>query len=233
MKTIKITNENDYAQIFSKRCGCHCAAKSKNALTHLCEDLIPAVSERFTSLDELVSAWGTSYAPNVHIEVSKKNAKVISGLVETYEIVIDDLTYLDSEEYEQHEEIEDCPTNTVDINFVICDLAKLDEIISVVAGKLDVLGEDANVSLNFIFPEGQGTFLNNEGTIIDNSRDPSLIWKIRNGNVIKPDSRMVIFGDDIDNILYYGCHLFRDISVADWKNLFGVEIEVGFKDENN
>ena len=108
-----------------------------------------------------------------------------------------------TEEYEQHEEIEDCPTDTVDINFVICDLAKLDEIISTMAEKLDVLGEDANVSLNFIFPEGQGTFLNNEGAIIDNSRDPSLIWEIRNGNVIKPDFRMVIFGDDIDKYIEY------------------------------
>lgn len=233
MNTIKITNENDYAQIFSKRCGCHCAAKSKNALTHLCEDLIPAVSERFTSLDELVSAWGTSYAPNAHIEVGKNNAKAISELVEAYDTAIDDLMYLDTEEYEQHEEIEDCPTDKVDINFVICDLAKLDEIIYAVASKLGTLDEDADVSLNFIFPEGEGSFFDKEGVVIDNSRDPSLVWKIRGGKVTKPDCRMVIFGDDIDNILYYGCHLFTDFSVFDWKNVFGVEIEVGFKNENN
>ena len=57
--------------------------------------------------------------------------------------------------------------------------------------------------------------------------------QLANGVVEKPNCRMVIYGDDVDNLLYYGCHLFTDFSVSDWRNVFGVEIEVGFKDEND
>lgn len=233
MKTIPIKCENDYAQIFSVRSGCNCTADSNRALTSLCEMLIPAVSERASCLNDLLAWRPYSYAPTLHIELKKETAPQINAIVEEYNDVIDDLMYLDTNEYEQHEEIESCPTDIVDISFCVWNLSKLNDIIYAIANKLGELEADAKASLNFIFPEGEGVYLDYDGNVTDTSYDPSLVWEIKRGKVEMPHCRMVIYGDDVDNLLYYGYYLFSDISVAEWRDLLGVEIEVGFKDEND
>ena len=233
MKTIKITNENDYAQIFSKRCGCHCAAKSKNALTHLCEDIIPAASERYTNIDELNTYCDHSFALITHIKISKKNAREMDKFFLNYEAQISDYEYLDGYSYDLYDDIDDCPSDIVDFTFIPTDLFILDEIINKAAIKLQELGESTELRLNFIFTDGEGIILDANGNEINDGYEPAFIWKLANGVVEKPNCRMVIYGDDVDNLLYYGCHLFTDFSVSDWRNVFGVEIEVGFKDEND
>ena len=140
---------------------------------------------------------------------------------------LSDYWYLDSVEHDEYDSIDEVPTDKVDITFVFEYLNKFDEFIHDVADKLKELGEDTEMDLNFIFPEGDGAMEYEDGTRED--YDPSLTWKFTNGEIKNPNAKIIIFGDKTWQGLYHGYTLLADRPIADWKRLCNVDIAVEFK----
>ena len=230
MRTVHIANENDFAALLSELTGRKVTASTSEELCALCESIVPDVIPEYKAKPERIYGYRScSYAPSVHIAISKKNAHVMDELFRSLDRVdIDEeIYYLDDEVYEPYPSIEDCPTDRVRFTFIPWSMADLPAILSATAAKLSELGEDADLIVNFFFPDKDGTIINEKGERWTDV-DPALIWEIRNGEIKQPNAKMVIFGDDLGLLLFHGCTTLADIPIADWKRLFGVEFEVEF-----
>ena len=224
MRTITINNENDFATIISEFCGKTFTANSREELRTVCEKAAPILWDNRT-MDYIVDYHDPSYAPTVHIHISKKNAYEMDKFFKNYDINSNwDYNYLDTDRYEEHQTIEECPTEDVDFSFVFWDLNRLENFVNDIAKKLKTLDEDTNFALNFIFPEGDGAIEYKDGTRDD--WDPSLIWKIRKGEVETPNCKMIMFGKYPTEVLYHCYTLFEELSIADWRSKFDVEFVI-------
>ena len=229
MRTVHIANENDFAALLSELFGKKANASTSEELRALCESFVPAVLPQYKDrIDHFYGHRSCSYAPAVHIAISKKNAPALDELFRTFEVDLDeDDYYLDDEIYEPYPSIEDCPTDRVHFTFILYSMADLPEILSATAAKLAELGEDTDLIVNLLFPDKDGTIINDRGERWTGV-DPALVWELRNGEIKRPNAKMVIFGDDLGLLLLHGCTTLADMPIADWKRLFGVEFEVEF-----
>ena len=102
---------------------------------------------------------------------------------------------------------------------------EVNSLVEVVKKKLKELGEDTNLEVNWIFPYGhEGTILKRDGEEMGAMR--GLVWNISDGNVTKPDGTLVIFGEDYMTLFPVLRFVFTELTVAQWKELCGVDIEV-------
>ena len=227
MKTIFINNENDYATILSELSGLNLTATNSKELVEACKAAEPIMMAdmEIEEFKDPMRCRDASYAPTVHIRISKANAHAMDDFFKNYEVDLDDdYHYQDIKEYEWHDTIEECPTDIIDFTFVFWDLKKFDKFIHDVAEKLKALGEDTELDLNFIFPESDGAMEYEDGTRED--YDPSLTWKITNGEIKNPNAKIIIFGSKKWQVLYHGYTLLSDMPIADWKRLWNVDIVV-------
>ena len=224
MRTIKITTENDYAALVSELTGKNATANCGAELRKICEDAIPLLWKNRTE-DDLIRWYDASYAPTVIIRLNKKNAHALDEFLRNYEIsLMDDYIYNSLEDGEIYDSIEECPGDKVDISFILFDLSVLNKLLEDVAGKLSELNEDADVLLTFLFPKDDGAFVYTNGA--RENGNCSLVWEITDGKIKNLNSKMIILGDDFRSILYHGIFLLAETSIADWKRLFNVDIEV-------
>ena len=227
MKTIFINNENDYASILSELSGLNLTATNSKELIEACKAAEPIMMAdmEIEEFKDPMRCRDASYAPTVHIRISKKNAHAMDDFFKNYEVDLDDdYHYQDTKEYEWHDTIDECPTDIIDFTFIFWDLKKFDKFIHDVAKKLKELGEDTELDLNFIFPESDGAMEYEDGTRED--YDPSLTWKITNGEIKNPNAKIIIFGSKKWQVLYHGYTLLSDMPIADWKRLWNVDIVV-------
>ena len=227
MKTIFINNENDYATILSELSGLNLTATNSKELIEACKAAEPIMMAdmEIEEFKDPMRCRDACYAPTVHIRISKANAHAMDDFFKNYEVDLDDdYHYQDTNEYEWHDTIEECPTDIIDFTFVFWDLKKFDKFIRDVAEKLKELGEDTELDLNFIFPESDGAMEYEDGTRED--YDPSLTWKITNGEIKNPNAKIIIFGSKKWQVLYHGYTLLADMPIADWKRLWNVDIVV-------
>ena len=227
MKTIFINNENDYATILSELSGLNLTATNSKELIEACKAAEPIMMAdmEIEEFKDPMRCRDACYAPTVHIRISKANAHAMDDFFKNYEVDLDDdYHYQDTNEYEWHDTIEECPTDIIDFTFVFWDLKKFDKFIHDVAEKLKELGEDTELDLNFIFPESDGAMEYEDGTRED--YDPSLTWKITNGEIKNPNAKIIIFGSKKWQVLYHGYTLLSDMPIADWKRLWNVDIVV-------
>lgn len=227
MKTIFINNENDYATILSELSGLNLTATNSKELIEACKAAEPIMMAdmEIEEFKDPMRCRNACYDPTVHIRISKANAHAMDDFFKNYEVDLDDdYHYQDTNEYEWHDTIEECPTDIIDFTFVFWDLKKFDKFIHDVAEKLKELGEDTELDLNFIFPESDGAMEYEDGTRED--YDPSLTWKITNGEIKNPNAKIIIFGSKKWQVLYHGYTLLADMPIADWKRLWNVDIVV-------
>ena len=223
MKTIIINNANDYAFIISELSGKNFTAKDGHELSRLCEVAAPIICDR--TIDAISAYRDPSYAPAVHIDISKKNAHAMDDFFKTWGCDrYSDYLYLDAVEHDVYDSIDDVPSDKVDFTFVVYDLTELEKLIEDVAQKLSELGEDTDFLLNYLVPDGEGAieYENGERAV----GDPALIWEIRDGKVKNPNAKIIIFGSNHEAFLYYGSILVPNVLGADWKRLWNVDIVV-------
>ena len=227
MKTIFINNENDYATILSELSGLNLTATNSKELIEACKAAEPIMMAdmEIEEFKDPMRCRDACYAPTVHIRISKANAHAMDDFFKNYEVDLDDdYHYQDTKEYEWHDTIEECPTDIIDFTFVFWDLKKFDKFIHDVEKTLKEFGEDTELDLNFIFPESDGAMEYEDGTRED--YDPSLTWKITNGEIKNPNAKIIIFGDKKWQVLYHGYTLLADMPIADWKRLCNIDIVV-------
>ena len=230
MRTIKITNENDYASLLSELSGLNLTANNKDELVAACKAAEPILmaDQEIEVFKDPFRCREASYAPTVHIRISKANAHAMDDFFKNYDIDLDnDYIYQDTENYEWHDTIEECPTDIIDFTFIFWPLEKFDKFIHDVAEKLKEVGEDTEMDLNFIFPEDDGAMEYEDGT--REEFDPSLTWKFSGGEIKNPNAKIIIFGDKKWQVLFHGYTLLADMPIADWKRLWNVDIVVEFK----
>ena len=229
MRTVRIEKETDFATLLSELFGKKATASSSEELRALCESFVPAVLPEYKeNIEDFYGYRPCSYAPAVHIAISKKNAHALDALFRSLAVDIDEeIYYLDDEEYEPYPSIEACPTDRVHFTFILGSMAELPAILTATAAKLAELGEDADLIVNLLFPDKDGTIINGKGERWEGV-DPALVWELRGGEIKQPNAKMVIFGDDLGLLLFHGCTTLADMPIADWKRLFGVEFEVEF-----
>ena len=229
MTTFIIKNEKDFEKVIEAKFGVKCTIDNVKDLYDITEKIYQAKYADADLPKDIDRALDYSYCPTVHIEISKKNAYAMDEFFKGmkcggFGTCCSDYTYRDSDEYDEYDSIDEVPSDKVDFTFDT-ELVNVNSLIELVAKKLKELGEDADFVVNWIFPYGfEGTILNRDGEEMANSR--GLLWKIENGEVTHPDGTLVIFGEEDMVLLPVLRFIFTELTVAQWKELCGVDIEV-------
>jgi hypothetical protein len=229
MTTIKIGSEKDFEKVIEAKFGVKCTIDNVKDLYDVTEKIYATKYAEADLPKDINRALNYSYCPTVHIEISKKNAYAMDEFFKgmkrgSFGSYCCDCTYLDSDEYWEYDSIDEVPSDKVDFTFET-QLMEVNSLVEVVAKKLKELGEDTNLEVNWIFPDGyEGTILKRNGEEMGVTR--GLVWNISDGNVTKPDGTLVIFGEEDMVLLPVLRFVFTELTVAQWKELCGVDIEV-------
>ena len=229
MTTFIIKNEKDFEKVIEAKFGVKCTIDNVKDLYDVTEKIYATKYEDADLPKDINRALDYGYCPTVHIEISKKNAYAMDEFFKGmkcggYGTCCCDYTYLDADEYDEYGSIDEVPSDKVDFTFDTR-LMEVNSLIEAVAKKLKELGEDTDLEVNWIFPDGyEGTILKRDGKEMGKTR--GLVWSISDGNVTKPDGTLVIFGEEDMVFLPVLRFIFTELTVAQWKELCGVDIEV-------
>ena len=122
MTTFIIKNEKDFEKVIEAKFGVKCTIDSVEDLYDVTEKIYATKYAEADLPKDIDRTLDYSYCPTVHIEISKKNAYAMDEFFKDikcggFGTGCSDYTYLDADEYDEYDSIDEVPSDKVDFTF--------------------------------------------------------------------------------------------------------------------